>query len=243
MTAHKMQKSLPAFVWDNFRLQRADFIIVPVGIFGFWLLVMLLLAAITFFSGDNEIFGVGIPGALALVGALMLTALTAFSRIWIEFKIGVQMSIPRRRMLAAELLLSAATATEGLLTAWLLDRAWMVLAQAAAARYGAAVTTYYEPVLAYMLWWGWLLCWLLPPALGSFGGAVVLRFGAKGGWTLYLIMMTFCLTVNYWIDPLFDKVGGIGDGIMAVLPALGVVLAFAAVGATVVLLRRVAITD
>ena len=240
------QRTLPAFVWANFKLQCTDFAIIPLAVTGLWSLMMLVLAAITFFSGDNEIFGVGIPGLFALIVAVILAAFTSFSRIWLEFKLGVQMSIPRRRMLAAELTLSLVTAAEGLVTAWLLDRVWMVLAQAAAARHGAAVTHYYEPILAYMPWWGWLLCWLLPMALGTAAGAVVLRFGAKGGWVLYMVFMALCLTSSWWmerLEPVFDQVGGLGDLVMAALPAAGFVLAAAAVLAAARLLLRIAVTD
>lgn len=242
----KNASSLPAFVWANFRLQWQDFAVMPLAVAGLWLLMMLVLGAISFFSGDNEIFGVGIPGVFALVVAVMMAGISSYMRIWLEFKLGVQLSVTRRRMLAAELALSLATAAEGLVVAWLLDRVWMALAQAAAVRYGSAVTTYYEPILAYMPWWGWLLCWLLPMALGTAAGAVVLRFGAKGGWTVYMVFMLICTTSSIWIDrleELFNKVGGLGDLIMAALPPAGFVLAVAAVLAAARLLLRVAITD
>lgn len=239
-------QSLPAFVWANFKLQWTDFLIMPGAVAGCWALFIAILAVVSLATGDNELFGVGIAGVMAVVVACLMTLITSLSRIWLEFKIGVQMSVPRRRMIAAEYALCLATSAEGLVTAWLLDRVWMALAQLAAARYGAAVTDYYEPILSGMPLWGWLLACLLPAALGVLAGTIVLRFGSRGGWVLYALMMLVCCTSSIWIDwldPLFDQVGGVGDLIMALLPPAAFALAGVCLLAATLLLRRVPVND
>lgn len=235
----KKQQSLAAFVWANFRLQRGDFLIIPAIVAGTWLVIMLILAAITFFSGDNEIFGVGIPGLLAVIAAVMTSMVTAISRIWLEFRIGVQMGVTRRRMMVAELALSLATGAEGLAAAWLLDRAWMALAERFAARFGA---NYYEPLIALMPLWGWLLAWLLPAALGCAIGALVLRYGARAGWTVYLVVMLACCTSSSWLHRLIGAVESVAS-LAAALPALGFALAAAGLLAAVLMLRRVSVNN
>ena len=231
-------KSLPAFVWDNFRLQGRDFLSYPLIVCGGWTVVMALLAIIAAVAGDSDIFGVGIPGVLAVAFAVLLAFVQAYSRIWLEFKIGVQLSVPRRRMLTAEIMLSLATAVVCLAAAWLLDGLWLWAARAM----GVQV----EPLLSHMPLWGWGLALLLPVALGSAGGAIVLRFGSKGGWVLYGIFMVCMLCLGEGIDRIetaFEMQIPWAQLLVTALPYLGFALAAAALSAAVVLLWRVPVND
>jgi len=233
MNNKSFSKTLPAFVWDNVRLQSRDFLILPLAVCGMWLLVMTMLGLISWVSGDRDFLGIGIAGVIAVVMAVLLSGITATSRIWLEFRIGVQMSVTRARMLAACIALSLGSGLECMASAWLLNRLWLWLAGMA----GVQI----EDIVGHMPLWGWLLAVLLPAALGCGAGAVLLRYGGKGGWTLYMIVMALCLTTRHWVD-WFEAGSPLAQWVIGALPALGFALSAAALAATVLLLRRAAIT-
>ncbi len=231
-------RSLPAFVWDNFRLQRFDFVIMPLAVAGMWGLCIGLLALISAMNGDWDILGMGIPGMLAVVMAVIMSLIMSYSRIWLEFRIGVQLSVPRRRMIAAELTLSLAAAAEALAAAWLLNRVWLLAAN--------TVSTQVKDVVALMPMWGWAMLLVLPTALGTVAGAVVLRFGTRGGWVVYALVLLTCFTLGEGIDRVetaLELQVRWAKWLVAALPGIGWALAAAALTAAVLLLRRVPVND
>lgn len=233
------RKGLAAFVWGNFRLQANDFWQVALCTAVLWLLGLLGMAVAAAASGDPALLQLGVPGVVGLVAAELVALVTAMSRIWLEFKVGVQMSAPRRRMLAASAALSFATTLCMLATAWLLDRLWLAWA---GGRFGADA----EDLLQGIPLWGWLALLVLPTLSGMVGGAVILRFGRRGGWTLYALFMVVCLAPNVLNErfPGWAKTPDcLLDRLLEAAPWLLAGLAAAEAVALLALLRRVSIGD
>lgn len=240
------RKGLAAFVWGNFRLQANDFWQTALCTAVFWLLGLLGMAVAAAVSGDPALLRLGVPGVVGVVAAELIALITAMSRIWLEFKMGVQMSAPRRRMLAASAALSFATTLCMLATAWLLDRLWLAWA---GGRFGADA----EDLLQGIPLWGWLALLVLPTLSGMVGGAVILRFGRRGGWTLYALFMIVCLAPNVlnerfpgWAktpDGLLDRLLEAAPWLLEAAPWLLAGLAAAEAVALLALLRRVSIGD
>jgi hypothetical protein len=230
--------SLPAFVAANFRLQAADFALFAGAAAISWAGAMLMVSIIYKFTGDPEVLGFGVPGVILMALAVLLSLISAASRFWLEFTLGVQMSTPRRRMLAAETALCLATGAMLLALAWLGNAAWRVLL---APRVPADAVT---DALALVPLWGWLVAWLAPIALGMLGSGLVLHFGPRMFWTIYFVCIALCLAPSV--------VGGrIEHSAMAAaaweafrpwLPPVALGLTAICAAAGIGLLRRAAIT-
>lgn len=241
MTQTKASGGFWAFLAANFRLQASDFLMVPVWGAAIWAGTTALMAAVSFFAAadgevfDQEIFSVGVPGIAAMGYTVVMGLLVTVGRVTLEFKTGVQMSVPRRRMLAATAALSAATALETLALAWVLNRLWLIL-------FGRFMA---EPVdvLGMMPLWGWLAALVLPVTTGLLSGAIVLRFGAKGGWTLYALFMAACWLPGLVGDRFAHDLDRILPWLLPLLPWLAAAAAAAELIAAVLLLRRIPVND
>ncbi len=172
-------------------------------------LIGLLLAGVSLFVDDTSAPSiVGIALGVVPVGAAAATGLlTAGGLFVIYYKLGVQMGQTRRAML---------------LRVGLLALAEQAVLLACSAGLSSVITLGYsrfftqtESMLALIPWWGWVLMLTLPLAIGTFGGAVVLRFGRKGFWVLYAVFMSALLLpqlftdffVNLWLDAFIEGVG------------------------------------
>lgn len=241
MTQSKPSRGLWSFLAANFRLQASDFLLVPVWGAAIWAGTTALMAAVSFFAAadgevfDQEIFSVGVPGIAAMGYAVVMGLMVTVGRVTLEFKIGVQMSVPRRRMLAATAALSAATSLETLALAWALNRLWGIL-------FGRFMA---EPVdvLGMMPLWGWLTALVLPVTTGLLGGAIILRFGARGGWTLYALFMAACWLPGLVGDRFKHDLDRILPWLLPLLPWLVAAVAAAELIAAVFLLWRVPVND
>lgn len=233
MTAKR--KGLIAFLADNFRLQANDFWLVPLWEAVIWAGTVALMAMISFFAKDWEIFSVGVPGIAAVGYTVVMGLLCTIGRVMLDFKTGVQMSVPRRRMLAASLALSAVTALESLALAWALNRVWLL----AFGRFMA------DPVdvIGMMPPWGWFAALVLPVTTGLLGGAIVLRFGAKGGWTLYALFLAACWLPGLIGDHFDSWFHDTLPAFLALLPWLAAAVAAAELAAAVSMLLRMAVND
>lgn len=233
------RKGLAAFVWGNFRLQANDFWQVALCTAVLWLLGLLGMAVAAAVSGDSSFLQLGVPGVVGLVAAELVALITSMSRIWLEFKVGVQMSAPRRRMLAASIALSLATALCTTATAWLLDRLWLVWAKG---RFGADAMDLLQEIPV----WGWFALLVLPTFGGMVAGAIILRFGRRGGWTLYALLMVSCLAPSVLNErfPGWAKTpDGLLDQLLAALPWLAAAAAVIELAVLAALLLRVPVND
>lgn len=232
-------KSLPAFVAANFKLQKNDFWLVALAEAGIWAGVMAVMGILCWFSSDTDFLAIGVPGIAVFAMAVICNLVCAVSRVWLEFAIGVQMSAPRRRMVAAELALNLTMGAELLALAALFNGLWRALY---ASRMPAEnVVDIVQRIPA----WGWLAAWLLPVGVGMLGGALVLRFGRRAGWALYFVFLGCC-----WLPMLLDDwletqplVRAAWEWLFPLLPVLGPAAAVAAILAAAVLLLRVALTN
>lgn len=232
-------KSLPAFVAANFKLQKNDFWIVALAEAGIWAGVMAVMGILCWFSSDTDFLAVGVPGIAVFAMAVICNLVCAISRVWLEFTIGVQMSTPRRRMVAVELALNLAMGAELLALAALLNGLWRALYA------GRVPAEDVEDIVSMIPAWGWLVAWLLPIGFGMLGGALVLRFGRRAGWVLYFVFLGCCWLPSMlegWLEtqPL---VRAAWEVVFPLLPVLGPAAAVAALLAAAVLLRRVALTN
>lgn len=232
-------KSLPAFVAANFKLQKSDFCIVALAEAGIWAGIMAIMGILYCFFRDPDLLALGIPGIGVFAMAVICSLICSVSRVWLEFSLGIQMSVPRRRMVAAELALNLALGAELLALAALLNGLWRVLY---ASRMPAEDVL---DIVGTIPAWGWLAAWLLPVGAGMLGGALVLRFGRKAGWVMYFVFLGLC-----WMPTLLDDaletqplVRAAWDAIFPLLPVLGPAAAAAAILAAVPLLLRAAITN
>jgi hypothetical protein len=180
MNETQARRGMARFLWDNLRLQAADFRILPAVVAGAFVLFQLLFVVIRIFSRDPEALTLGIPGLIALVVAGMSSVVQSAGRFSMEYRVGVCMSRTRREMLCAGAVLS------------LLNSA--VLVAAAAACNGLWALTIgrmpgAENILAQLPAWGWAAAWYGPAAAGMLAGAILLRFGRRGFWGLYAIFM------------------------------------------------------
>lgn len=231
-------KSLPAFVADNFKLQRSDFWIMALAETGLWALMMLVIGAVYWFVRDPEVLAVGVPGICAFAMAVLCSLISSMVRIQLEVTVGIQMSVPRRRMAAAALALNLALGAMMLALAALLDQVWMVLYA------GSAPGTGVEDIVKMIPAWGWLVAWLLPAGLGMLAGALVLRFGRRAGWVLYFVFLAGCWSPMLLEDRIEKSpaIRAAWEAVLPLLPVLGPAVALAAIAAGVILLLRITIT-
>lgn len=91
--------------------------------------------------------------------------------------------------------------------------------------------------------WGWLLITFAPILAGTFTGAIIAKFGKRGGLTLYTIFIILCFTPSVIItSEILDSFVGFNfvwtDGKLMAL-ALTIILAFSCIN--VILLKKVSI--
>jgi hypothetical protein len=229
--------SLPAFVAANFRLQAADFALFAGTAAVIWAGAMLVVTVIYQVTGDPEALGFGVPGIALMALAVLLSLVSAASRFWLEFTLGVQMSTSRRRMLAAETALCLATGAMLLALARLGNAAWRVLLAP------RVPTDAVEDVLARIPLWGWLVAWLAPIALGMLGSGLVLHFGPRMFWAIYFVCIALCFAPS-WVGSRIERSALAASVWAAFYPwlppvALGLTALCAVAGS--LLLRRAAI--
>lgn len=236
----KPKKSLPGFLADNFRLQRADFgimLLVPLGV---WALVLVIVGVLDPIVGDPADPILGVAGIFAFAAGAFCSGICSMSRSWLEFRIGVQMSNSRRRMLLAILTLDLALGGLLLAEAFVLNKAGAALFRALGLP-GAARAD----LLAQMPLWGWLLALVLPAAAGTLGGALVLRFGRRAGWAMYFLFLACCISPSV-LDDLAETnltFGALLEGLLPFLPALGFAASAAALIVSAALLLRASISE
>ena len=178
----------------------------------------LFIGVIALVEQDSAELIFAMPGVLALVAAAFLNVLPAGCGFSIYFKLGVHMGMTRRSMLA------------GMLGTGLAMSAVMVAGAAAlnglAVLAGRGMGTL--NVLGYLPAWAWAALVYLPVAVGLLGGSVLLRFGRKGFWALYIVFMAVCIgpsLLNLSVpDAVLDLVLA---ALPWLLPAAGAVLALA----------------
>lgn len=181
------QKNFSAFVWANLKLQKNDFWQLPLAQVGLTALTAGVLTAIAFFIEDTEPLTIGVPGVIAVAIAVLCGFIQGIGRILLEYRVGVQMSIPRRRMFAASLALCLVSAAEGLATAWLLNRLWIAVTTPL-----LATAAPMQDLLGYIPAMGWVALLLAPSSFGMLAGAIILRFGRRGGWLMYFLFLGCC---------------------------------------------------
>ncbi len=158
------------------------------------LLIALVLGCVFFFADDPdapEIVGVILTVAPIIIAAFagLLTAGTLFG---IYYKLGVQMGQTRRAMILRVGLLALAE-----------HAAVLAFAAGCSGLVNLGYNRFFtetESLIAMIPWWGWVLMLTLPLAVGTFGGAVILRFGRKGFWVLYAIFMSVLLVPQFFTD-------------------------------------------
>lgn len=235
----KTVKSLPAFVADNFKLQKNDFWQVALAETGIWVGTTLIMYLVCWLLHDSEPLSVGVPGIAVIAMSVICSFVVSLSRVWMEFTIGVQMSAPRRRMIAAGAALNLALGGMTLALAALLNALWRPLF----AR-GLPAEDVLD-LLGKIPAWGWLTAWLLPVGLGMLCGALVLRFGRRAGWVLYFAFLAICWSPTVLENQLEKNnalVRTAWDALRPVLPVLGPAAAVVSLAAAAVLLLRAAIT-
>lgn len=234
----KKQSSLPAFVAANFKLQRNDFWQLSLAELAVWAFLMLLMGGIYWFTKDPDLLTLGIPGISVFAMAVITSLICSLSRVWLEFSIGVQMSVPRRRMLVAETALNLATSGLMLLWAALLNGLWRLL-------FAGRVQEESLDIVEMIPAWGWLVGWLMPVGAGMLCGALVLRFGRRAGWTLYAVFLVLCWSPTLLEDQLEKSafLAAVWGHILPLLPVLGPAVSVAALAAAVPLLLRMTITN
>lgn len=145
-----------------------------------------------------EVVGVVMSTGIVVVGVGcgLLISGTLFT---VYYKLGIQMGQTRRNMLLRLSLLSLAEQL-GLL--------------AFSVGLSGVITLVYrrffsetEWIFGFVPWWGWVLMLTLPLAVGTFGGAVILRFGRKGFWVLYGMFMAVMLLPQLFTDAYVNQIG------------------------------------
>lgn len=233
-------RSLPAFVAANFKLQKSDFGLLALTETGIWAGTLLVMRIVYQFVRDPDILLIGVPGIAGFAMAVMCSLIASVSRIWLEFVVGVQMGATRRRMIAASLALDLTLGGMMLALAAVLDRVWQALYAGFAAANGEMMG-----IVGMIPAWGWLVAWLLPAGAGMLGGALVLRYGRRAGWTLYFVFLAICWSPTV-LESQLEKSAALraaGAALFSVMPVLGPAVGVAALAAAVALLWRVAIPN
>ncbi len=157
-------------------------------------LIALVLGCVFFFADDPsapEIVGV-IFSVAPVVIAAFTGVLTAGTLYGIYYKLGVQMGQTRRIMILRVGLLALVEHAVVLAFATGLSS----LVNLGYSRF----FTETDSLIAMIPWWGWVLMITLPIAVGTFGSAVILRFGRRGFWVLYAIFMSALLGPQFFTD-------------------------------------------
>ena len=167
-------------------------------------------------DGDGLVFAM--PGVLALVAAAFLNVLQAGCGFSIYFKLGVHMGMTRRALLAGMLATGLSMS--------------VVMVAGAAAINGLAVLLgggAAMDLVGGLPAWAWAAMVYLPVALGLMGGGVLLRFGRRGFWALYILFMAVCIVPNLLVDlHLPDAAADMAlTALPWALPAAGAVMALA----------------
>lgn len=177
----------------------------------FWQLALVPLGAAVFLgaiiagamlwaedTSAPEMIGVVMSTGTVAVGVTcgLLVSGTLFT---VYYKLGIQMGQTRRNMLLRLSLLSLAE---------------QLALVAFSTGLSGVITLVYrrffsetEWILAFVPWWGWVLMLTLPLAVGTFGGAVILRFGRKGFWVLYALFMAVMLLPQLFTDAYANQIG------------------------------------
>lgn len=234
-----MKKNMLRFVLDNIRLQKGDFLVLPLVITGVSVVFGGLFGTLYAFIREEELITFGVTGVMALAVGMMLCTLMAVARIWVELRIGVHMSQTRGRMFAASLVLGLLGTAETLVLVPVFNGLWRALA------------AYLLPgrelrdVVALMPLWSWFVCLVLPTALGSLFGALLLRYGRRAGWVIYLGFMLTCITPSLTHDRLENSpaAAAVWAVVQPILPLILLGVAAVSLAAAWLIVRRAAITE
>jgi hypothetical protein len=235
----KKQKNIVRFVAANFVLQKDDFWQMALVSVGLWAVAMVGTGIAFRISHSNDILGIDIAGIISLAFAVLMGFVASLNRFWIDFKVGVQMSISRRRMWLTETVLCLAGNAMMLMLALLGNAVWRVL-------YASRVPQEdVNDLLASMPKYVWLLAWLLPIALGMICIALVTRFGHKAGWLLYALFLALCYSPSA-LESIIQKNNAAATAwsvFKAYLPFFGAALTVAAFAAGTWMLLRESISN
>ena len=171
----------------------------------------------------TRILPIGLLVAL-LAGGMVLFFFSA-NRFGFEFGWLLQFGVPRRRQLAAQLVVQmvhgAAVAVLALLLGLVgqnFERLW----------FGGSLEL--VPLQNLFSLWVPALLVVVPPLLGLFAGGFYKRFGRAGGYVLYLAFMLPCVSTEYILNGTEDLVNA-GFGLPLAVSAAVLLAVMAALGA------------
>lgn len=212
-------KRTVAALW---RYDRKELLAPAALTLGCWLLVEIVTCLVMRYDTIAEVWPVGAAAAL-YGGALFCTVFNGL-HFALEYDFLLQFPLSRRAAMAALLTFQLGQGLLSLAAAALLT---MLETPLHRALYGATAN-------AWMLtpWWAWPVMLVLPVLLAVFAGGVLARFRRRGGWALYLLFISLCISCSSWLDPLVTLLTDVPALLPALLAALtAALLLLAALGA------------
>lgn len=197
--------TMASFLTGKVRLESRDFLeLLAIWAGGFVGLELVGNLMNLFFVEEGDLYLPIGPLILMILGGFYLILLV-IARFTMTYRLGVQMSVTRRRMLLGEWVVSLLETAVVLLLLYLafwLDR-WLI-----APLWGGVLP---ENNLAQLIpWWVWPLMGAAVLLLGYLGGGLMCRFGPKGLWGIYGVFLGGALVIQLVdhrvLDFLFDTI-------------------------------------
>ena len=184
---------------------------VPVG--GFVLLHLIIAGVLVFFHADSSLM---LSGILLPICSGIVMLIVSIAHVGITYFQAIRFSQTRRRALGQTMALIgfeggcslAITALLTFLEQHFAPRLWLALTGYQALEWGIDGHVIPDPVLGTssvstaggtlliedfsLAWWWFPLILLACIATGIIVGAIIARFGSRGGWTLWCIWMVCC---------------------------------------------------
>lgn len=207
--------TLSSFLKDKLRLEKNDFLeILGIWAAGFAGLEVLSIILNLLLREDGDLY-VPIGSLLLLIFGGFFLVLLVGTRFALTYQLGVQMSITRKRMMAAEWVISI---LETVFALGLIYLATWIDRLALAPLFGGI------DLMAAIPWAVWPLVGVGALLLGFVTGALLCRYGQKGFWFLWGLFVGGALLINLFGDPMFAFIAahGIPFGIGGALFAVGV---------------------
>ena len=191
--------TMAAFLKGKIRLESRDFLeLLAIWAGSFVGLELMGNLMNLFLKEEGDLYLPIGPLILMIIGGFYLLLLV-MARFTMTYRLGVQMSVSRRRMLLGEWVVSLLETAVVLLLLYLafwLDQ-WLI-----APLWGGVLPE--NNLVQLIPWWVWPLVGAAALLLGYLGGALMCRFGPRGLWGIYGVILGGALLIQLVDDRVLD---------------------------------------